>query len=135
MSIPNIERRYYGCEFKPGGKAFTYHYDGPELFVGDRVKVPDRDGIGWQRVTVISVTDKTPSFPSKEILGRVEDAPLPDVSPLERLAEQKRREAEAASRTSPAKLKYDTGGPRGEAAQEAFDRDLWVSGDDDEIPF
>lgn len=76
-------RQYAAVEFKPGGRPYTYHFDGPELFPGDRVKVADREGDGWQRVTVVTVTTERPPFETKPILGRVEDVSAPVMTPLE----------------------------------------------------
>lgn len=75
--------KYVACRFAPDDKrTYTYAWDGDELFPGDRVKVPDNRSDGWKRVTVVSVTDETPPFACKPILGRVEDVPEPDLGDL-----------------------------------------------------
>ncbi len=62
--------RYYGCKFRAEDRrAYTYHYDGPALAIGAEVKVADKDGEGWVRVTVESATDEKPPFATKPILG------------------------------------------------------------------
>jgi hypothetical protein len=70
--------QFCACSFKSGDKRlYTYQNDGPEVFPGDRVKVPDNRSDGWKAVTVVSVTDEEPPFACKPILGRVEDVPAP----------------------------------------------------------
>lgn len=69
--------QYVACKFRSTDtRSYTYEYDGEEpLAIGDFVKVPDRDGDGWKRVEVVSISDQAPSFPCKPILGKVEDDP------------------------------------------------------------
>lgn len=71
--------KYVAVKFKPeDSRTYTYSWDGPDLFPGDRVKVADnRDPSAWKRVTVVSVSDEAPPFACKPILGRVEDAAEP----------------------------------------------------------
>lgn len=70
--------KFVACTFKPDDKrTYTYTWDGPELFPGDRVKVPDNRSDGWKAVTVVSISDEAPPFPCKAIIGRVEDTPEP----------------------------------------------------------
>lgn len=69
--------KFVAVKFKPeDSRTYTYSWDGPDLFPGDRVKVADnRDPSAWKRVTVVSVSDEAPPFACKPILGRVEDVP------------------------------------------------------------
>ena len=73
--------RFVTVKFKPGDtRTYTYAWDGPELFPGDRVKVPDNRSDGWKAVTVVSTTDEAPPFACKSIIGRIEDGQVePDV--------------------------------------------------------
>ena len=61
-----MARQYVGCTFKGGGRIYTYHNDGDPVAVGQEVKVESREG-GWQRVTVVSVSEQAPSFATKPI--------------------------------------------------------------------
>lgn len=72
-------RQYVAVEFKPGGARYTYHWEGPALFKGDRVKVAD--GRGWKAVTVMAIIALKPPFDTKPIMGRVEDVPSPTPEP------------------------------------------------------
>lgn len=89
--------KFVACTFKPDDKrTYTYTWDGPELFPGDRVKVPDNRSDGWKAVTVVSVGDEAPPFQCKAIVGRVEDAPHTPVNIAEPdLGELERRDAAA----------------------------------------
>lgn len=71
---------YVACKFRPDdSRSYTYTWDGEPLAIGDVVKVADRSGDGWKRVTVASITDQAPPFPCKPILGRYEpEAPADD---------------------------------------------------------
>lgn len=61
-------RQFVAVAFHPGGRSYTYHYDGPdELAPGSEVAVADRDG-GWKRVTVVGPADQ-PDFPTKAVVG------------------------------------------------------------------
>lgn len=79
--------QYVACKFRPEDKrAYTYEWSGEPLNKGDVVKVPDRSGDGWNRVTVVSISDKAPPFACKPILGLCDpdadaDA-LPDGTPM-----------------------------------------------------
>lgn len=76
-------RQYIACTFRPGdARQYTYHNDGEAVAVGDTVKVTDRDGVGWKRVTVAAIVDTAPSFPTKPILGKVEPEPESESEPL-----------------------------------------------------
>lgn len=67
MTMPN--RKYYACKFRPeDSRAYTYHFDDPGLNVGDTVRVEDLSGDGWKKVTVASISDVAPPFPTKPIL-------------------------------------------------------------------
>lgn len=66
--------QYVACKFRSGdARSYTYHNDGEPVSVGDTVKVEDRDGDGWKRVEVVSVSSQKPKFETKPILGKVED--------------------------------------------------------------
>ena len=70
----STERQYVAVKFRPGDRrTYTYHNDGDPVAAGDEVKIADRHGNGWSRVTVESVSDEKPPFDTKPILGRVED--------------------------------------------------------------
>jgi hypothetical protein len=56
---------YVACKFRPeDSRSYTYTWDGDPLAIGDVVKVEDRSGDGWKRVTVASITDQPPPFPA-----------------------------------------------------------------------
>ncbi|RIV79539.1 hypothetical protein [Pelagerythrobacter aerophilus] len=70
--------QYVACKFRPEDKrAYTYEWEGEPLTKGDIVKVPDKSGDGWQRVTVDAISDEAPPFACKPILGLY----TPDVEP------------------------------------------------------
>lgn len=79
-----MERQYAAVQFKPNGRTYIYHFDGPELFIGDRVTVNSFDGKGLSRVTVVSVSTDKPEYPTKAIVGRVEDIPEPNAAEIAR---------------------------------------------------
>lgn len=65
-----MSKVYVACKFRPeDSRSYTYEWEGEPLNKGDFVKVPDRSGDGWKRVTVDSVSEKAPPFPCKPILG------------------------------------------------------------------
>lgn len=71
-----MPRQFAACRFiidgKPGGRHYTYHWDGAALSVGDIVKLPDKyDAEVWQRGEVMSLTSRPPPFPTKGVLGIV----------------------------------------------------------------
>lgn len=71
---------YVACKFRPeDSRSYTYAWDGEPLNKGDFVKVPDKSGDGWKRVTVDSISDRAPPFACKPILGIYN----PDVEPDE----------------------------------------------------
>jgi len=74
------KRQYVACRFRPTDRrAFTYHNDGEPVSVGDVVKVPDRSGDGWQRVTVSAIMDAKPDFETKGIIGKADaDSETPE---------------------------------------------------------
>lgn len=74
MAVP---KQFVEVEFRPGGQRYTYDYSGPALFVGDRVRVEARGG-GWSAVTVVNILDRQPTFATKSVLGRAEEAPEPE---------------------------------------------------------
>lgn len=69
-----MSRQFIAVTFRPGDRqTYTYHNDGEPVAVGDRVRVPDRSGDGWQAVTVASIDVPAPTkFETKAILGLVE---------------------------------------------------------------
>lgn len=70
-----MARQYIAVRFRPADRQpYTYHNDGAPVAVGDRVKVPDRSGDGWNRATVEAVDVEEPKFATKAILGMVEEA-------------------------------------------------------------
>lgn len=59
-------RRYVEVEFKPGGKRYTYHFDGDGVIeAGDRVEISTRDGAGTFKVQ--HVHTRPPSYNTKPI--------------------------------------------------------------------
>jgi hypothetical protein len=70
--------QYAACKFRPeDSRAYTYEWDGEPLRSGDIVKVADKRGDGWKRVTVVSVTAEAPPYDCKQVLGLYN----PDVEP------------------------------------------------------
>lgn len=84
-----MPRLFVKCRFHHNdARLYSYHYDGEEpLQVGDTVKVPDRSGDGWKRVEVVSITDEEPPFPTKGIIGRVDDEPADEPTTMRDLDE------------------------------------------------
>lgn len=74
-----MARQFVGVKFHSSDKrTYTYWWDGEPVACGDEVKVPDRTGDGWRRVTVHEISMIRPPFATKPILGRydpVKDAP------------------------------------------------------------
>jgi hypothetical protein len=64
-------RQFVSVEFKRGGRAYSYHNDGPAVVAGDRVVVPSR--FGPQAVSVVGVSDEAPPFETKPIVGMARD--------------------------------------------------------------
>lgn len=62
-----MSRQYVAVQFKPGGRPYTYHNEGPPVSIGDRVKLENRDGI--VTVTVSEISDTPPPFATKPIIG------------------------------------------------------------------
>lgn len=76
MNPDTPTRQFVAVKFRSSDtKTWTYHNDGPPVACGDIVKVPDRFGKGWQRATVHSFSATFPQFPTKPILGRLDDQP------------------------------------------------------------
>lgn len=66
--------QYLACKFRSADKrTYTYRNDGPPVFCGDVVAVPDRSGDGWQRVTVHEIDYIPPPYETKAILGLADD--------------------------------------------------------------
>lgn len=78
-------RQFVRCVFRETDlRSFTYHNDAEPVAVGDVVRVPNKDGIGWKKVFVVGLTDEKPSFPTKSIIGpHVEDAEPKAPAPAE----------------------------------------------------
>jgi hypothetical protein len=71
--------QYVEIEFKPGGRAYTYHHDGEPVKTGDKVEVPSRVG-GKATVNVVAVSDHKPPYVTKAIIRVI---PPPDEPVLE----------------------------------------------------
>lgn len=65
------ERQYLGCEYRPGGRLYTYHYDHDgtaPAAVGDRVKIADaEDPSAWKYVRVAALVER-PAYATKPVL-------------------------------------------------------------------
>lgn len=71
--------QYVACKFRPEDKrTYTYEWDGEPLTKGDFVKVPDKSGDGWKRVTVDAISDEAPPYACKPILGLYNPDTEPD---------------------------------------------------------
>lgn len=69
--------QYVEVKFRPWDKrAYTYHWDGEPLNIGQTVRVETRDG--WQAVEVVGVSEVKPPFPTKPISL---EPPAQDVPP------------------------------------------------------
>jgi len=79
--------QYVVCKFRPtDARSYTYHNDGEPVDVGDQVKVADARSEGWKRVEVVAIVGEKPPFPTKPILGKVEEEPAeakPMIDPLD----------------------------------------------------
>jgi hypothetical protein len=76
-----MPRQYVQCTFATGGRAYTYHWDGEPVDVGDQVEAMGRDG----KVTlaVVGVSEDAPPFATKPILGLAPpkvDTPEPEAA-------------------------------------------------------
>lgn len=69
--------RYVEVQFRPTGKRYTYHHDGPELIEADvdRVEILTRDGPGTFKV--LAVHDRKPAYETKPITKVLERPPTP----------------------------------------------------------
>lgn len=78
--MPSERRQFVAVKFRAGDRrTYTYHNDGPPVACGDEVKVPDRQGDAWRRVTVHEVSWTVPTFETKAILGLADDPPPRDL--------------------------------------------------------
>lgn len=70
----NTNRVYLACKFRANDKrTYTYHHDGDDVAVGDKVKVPsNRSDEGWSAVVVAAIHSEAPAFDTKAILGKVD---------------------------------------------------------------
>lgn len=75
-------RQFLACEFKPGGRQYTYHNDGPPVAEGDRVRVEVRGG-SVQSVRVVEIWAAPPSYETKPILGLADLASAAPQDPQE----------------------------------------------------
>jgi|SRR3990172_3709500 len=80
-----MARQFVGIRFRGRGIIYTYTNDGPEVFVGDRVKIDGRDGWSIQTVETVSLIPPNGNFQFKPIMGRVEDVAAPSMTPLEQV--------------------------------------------------
>jgi hypothetical protein len=84
-----MSRQYVAVHFRPGDKrTYTYHWDGEPVACGDQVKVPDRSGDGWSRVTVAEISWQEPKFATKPILGPVKPEDTAAPAPAPKVEEQ-----------------------------------------------
>lgn len=73
------ERQYVAAQFNPWDRrAYTYHNDGEPLAEGDKAVVESARG-GEVFVTVISVSNEAPKFPTKPILRKAPPKDEPDL--------------------------------------------------------
>ena len=63
-----MTRQFLACEFKPGGRRYTYVNEGEPVAIGDLVKVATRGSI--QVITVADVAIEEPPFECKPIIGK-----------------------------------------------------------------
>lgn len=63
-----MARQYLSCEFKPGGRRYTYHHDGEPCAPGDRVNVETRGG-SIKPITVAEISPHAPLYETKPIVG------------------------------------------------------------------
>lgn len=67
--------QFVECKFRASDKrGYTYKNEGSPVRVGDEVKVPDKDGDGWNRVTVSAIDLPEPRFQCKPVLGLYDGA-------------------------------------------------------------
>jgi hypothetical protein len=67
------ERQFVACKYREGDKrTYTFVNDGPPVAPGDKVRVPDRSGDGWQRVIVAEIVTTPPAFECKPVLGKID---------------------------------------------------------------
>jgi hypothetical protein len=82
-----MRRQFLACKFRPSDtRTYTYHWDGEPIEAGAEVKVPDRSGDGWRRVTVHEISWDAPPYPTKAILGRAPAKDQPEAAPLDQPA-------------------------------------------------
>ena len=75
-------RQFVAVKFRPGdARTYTYHNDGEPVAAGDEVKIADRNGDGWSRVTVAFISSEKPAFETKPC--RVDDEPAAKDGELE----------------------------------------------------
>lgn len=61
-----MTRQFLACTFKPGGRQYTYHFDGDETVEPGR-KVEAMTDQGTQKLTVARVVPDAPTFLTKEV--------------------------------------------------------------------
>lgn len=59
-------RQYISVAFRKGGRAYTYHYTGLPVQVGDEVQVQSRDGM--RTLKVLKVSEQAPAFATKAVV-------------------------------------------------------------------
>lgn len=60
--------QFVAVQFGGAGRSYTYRNDGEPVAVGDSVIVPSRGGEAT--VKVVEITDQSPSFATKAIVGK-----------------------------------------------------------------
>jgi hypothetical protein len=62
-----MPRQFIRCAFREGdSRSYTYHLDSDQpAQIGDRMRVPDKDGDGWRKVWIVGLADVAPPFPTK----------------------------------------------------------------------
>mgnify|MGYP000339005455 FL=1 len=69
-----MSRQFVAVRFNEwSNRPYPYHNDGEPLAIGDVAKVPDPKEDGWKRVEVMAIVDDAPAFPTKAILGKIEE--------------------------------------------------------------
>lgn len=72
-------RQYIAIKFKPDGRPYTYHWDGPDpIKVGDRVEVVSFVSKTAVAVEVVGVSEEAPKFQTKPVVRRVPVEPSDD---------------------------------------------------------
>lgn len=68
-----MNKQYVACKFRAEDKrTYTYVNEGEPVAPGDKVRISDRSGDGWQAVIVAAIVEEKPPFECKPILGKIE---------------------------------------------------------------